>query len=213
MLLALALSLTVPLTSDPPIRIKLSDDAFIRGEQARVRVKTAEDGYLLVLRADGQGHIRVLFPLEPTENGTIRGRKEFEVRGRGDRAAFVVDEGEGSGKVLAARSREPFRFDQFSHNSHWDYAALVTQDSTVDAEAALLDLVEKMAAGPYDYDVVTYTVSAHPAYRRLAGWGWGGWGWNDPWFGCWRCRGFYGPYFGPRIGFGTTIFIGGRRHW
>jgi hypothetical protein len=194
--------------------MKLSDDVFARGEQARVRVKTSEDGYLLVLRADGQGRIRVLYPLDPTENGAVRGRKEVEVRGRGDRAAFIVDEGEGSGKVLAARSSQPFHFDQFARNGHWDYGALASQDSSSDSEAALLALVEKMADGPYDYDLATYTVAPHQAYRRYGAWGgWGGWGWNDPWFGCLRCRRFYGPFFGTGIGFGTTIFIGGRRRW
>src|SRR6266511_5093936 len=84
MLLALALAVLAP-TGDPPIRVKISDDVFIRGERARVRVKTTESGYLLVLRADAQGRIRVLFPLEPGDDQAIRGGKEVEIRGRGGR--------------------------------------------------------------------------------------------------------------------------------
>src|SRR5438093_1043789 len=58
MLLALAplvfLLLAPPARRDPPIKIKLSDDVYIRGERARVKVKTTDNGYLLVLRADAQ---------------------------------------------------------------------------------------------------------------------------------------------------------------
>jgi hypothetical protein len=192
MVLALALALLVP-TRDPPIRVKISDDVFVRGERARVRVKATQDGYLLVLRADAQGRIRVLFPLEPTDNAAVRGGKDIEIRGRGDRDAFTVDDAEGSGKILAAISPQPYRFDAFASGGHWDYRALAEPDSADDAEATLVALVNQMAGGPYDYDLVTYTVTDHPSFRRRPMWGWGGWGWGGRWGGwygprCWRCR-------------------------
>lgn len=196
MLLALALSLLMP-SDDPPIRLKISDDVFVRGERARVRVKAAHDGYLLVLRADAQGRVRVLFPLEPSNDAAIRGGKEVEIRGRGDRDAFTVDDAEGSGKILAALSTQPFQLDAFALGGHWDYRALAAQDSAADAEAALLALVNRMSQGSYDYDLVTYTVTDHPPLRRArmwGGWGWGGWGWSGwgwgGWYGprCFRCR-------------------------
>lgn len=230
MLVALTLSLLLPATSpaalasaarsdDPPIRIKLSDDAFARGDRARVRVKTAQDGYLVVLRADAEGRVRVLFPLDPGDNSAVRGGREIQVRGRGDREAFTVDEREGSGMVLAARSVVPFRFDEFVRGGHWDYRALSAlragDDSTQvvggDAEAALLDIVERMAGdNRYDYDVVTYTVSARAPVRRHAGW-------YGPWYGPWYDP-FYYPFYGPGFGFRTTIAFGrsrfgGHRHW
>ena len=193
MLLAIALSLPLFLPSgDPPIRVKLSDDVFARGERARVRVKATQNGYLLVLRADAQGRIRVLFPLEPTDAAAIRAGKELEVRGRGDRDAFTVDDGEGSGKILAAIFAEPFRTDAFARGGHWDYRALALADSggAADTEATLLALVQQMAGGAYDYDIATYTVTNQPRYRRAPMWGWGGWGgrWGG-WYGprCYRC--------------------------
>jgi hypothetical protein len=85
-----------------PIQLRLSDDEYMIGERAKVRVKTDRDGYLVVLRMDGQGRVRVLFPVDPDDSMTIRGGKEYEVRGRGDREAFVVDEPRGTGAVLAA---------------------------------------------------------------------------------------------------------------
>ena len=190
MVLALALAALLP-AADPPIRVKVSDDVFVRGERARVRVKTTQPGYLLVLRADAQGRIRVLFPLEPGDNAAIRGGKEMEIRGRGDRVAFTVDDAEGSGKILAAFSAQPFQFDSFSLGGHWDYRALAA-DSGDDVEAALLGLVHQMSGGAYDYDLVTYTVTDHPSFRRRPMWGWGGWGWGGRWGGwygrrCLRC--------------------------
>jgi len=202
MLLALAplvfLVLAPPALRDPPIKIKLSDDVYLRGERARVKVKTIENGYLLVVRADAQGRIRVLFPQEPGDAAAIRGGREVEIRGRGNREAFTVDDADGSGKILAAVSSRPFRTDSFARAGHWDYRALAGDDSAADPEATLLAVVDRMAAGHFDYDVVTYTVTTHPALRRSP-WGrgapsWGrgwGWGWGDPWFGCLRCRGVW----------------------
>src|SRR5581483_8843812 len=90
-------------SDDPPVKVWLSQDSYFRrGDRARVKVRLAEDGYLVVLRADA------------------RGGETIEVRGRGDREAFYVDEREGSGVVLAARSVAPFRFDEFVRGDHWD---------------------------------------------------------------------------------------------
>jgi hypothetical protein len=189
MVLALALAVLLP-SRDPPIKVKISDDVFVRGERARVRVKTAQSGYLLVLRADAQGRIRVLFPLEPADDARVRAGKEIEIRGRGDRDAFTVDDSEGSGKILAAVSPQPFRVDSFALGGHWDYRALAARDSGDDPEAGLLSLVNQMSGGAYDYDLVTYTVTNHPSFRRSPMWGWGGrgWGWGG-WYGprCLRC--------------------------
>jgi len=194
MLLALAVSLLLP-AGDPPVRLKISDDVFVRGERVRVKVKTTQNGYLLVLRANAQGRVRVLFPVEPGDDGAIRGGKETEVRGRGGREAFTVDDAEGSGKIIAAFSAQPFQFDGFTRAGHWDYAALAATDSVAgDAEASLLALVDRMSSGAYDYDLVTYTVTAHPRFRQSP-WAWGdpgrwGGGWDgwSPRFGCLRCR-------------------------
>jgi hypothetical protein len=211
MISALALSLLLPAATptippahgdDPPIHLKLSHDVYTRGEHARVRVKTAQNGFLVVLRTDPDGHVRVLYPLNPEDSGAVRGGREFEIRGRGDREAFTVEAREGSGTVLAALSGQPFHFDDFMRGGHWDYRALAGGGSPEDAEATLLDLVERMTDGEYDYDVVSYTVTAQAPNRYYAGW-------YDPWwFGayypCYGC----GPFYGPRFGFGATIIFG-----
>src|SRR5207244_1841710 len=120
MMLPLLLSLVVSATDDPPVKVWLNhDNYFQRGDKARVNVKLADDGYLLVLRADAEGRVRVLFPLDPSNDNFVRGHETIEVRGRGDREAFFVDDREGSGLVLAARSTAPFKLDEFVLGYGW----------------------------------------------------------------------------------------------
>src|SRR3989442_3330382 len=68
-------------SDDPPVKGWLNqDNYFVQGDRARVNVKVAEDGYLVVLRADADGRIRVLFPLDPSDDPFVRGGSKIEVR-------------------------------------------------------------------------------------------------------------------------------------
>src|SRR5256885_6891278 len=183
MMLPLLLSLVVSVTDDPPVKVWLNhDNYFQRGDKARVNVRLADDGYLLVLRADAEGRVRVLFPLDPSNDDFTRGHETIEVRGRGDREAFFVDDREGSGLVLAARSSTPFKFDEFVRGDHWDYRVLDARQAGDDKEAALVDMVQRMTPdGHFDYDAVTYVVASarayydsyYPQYAVNFGYGWG----------------------------------------
>lgn len=215
MLLPLLLSLALAGGDDPPIKVSLDNDGYFQpGDKARVEVKLAEDGYLLVLRADAAGRVRVLYPLDPSDDNFVRGRKTIEVRGRGDREAFFIDDKDGSGVVLAARSVAPFQFDEFVRGDHWDYRVLDTRGSGDDKETALLDMVQRMSPDAhFDYDVVTYVVSSnasdghgyHAGWHVAVGFGWGypypvgiGFGWGYPYYYS-ACDPFfyscYSPYF------------------
>src|SRR5258705_13581314 len=104
MMLPLLLSLVVSATDDPPVKVWLNhDNYFERGDKARVNVRLGDDGYVLVLRADADRRVRVLFPLDPSDDNFVRGRETIDVRGRAAREAFYVDDPEGSGLVLVAR--------------------------------------------------------------------------------------------------------------
>src|SRR6266581_5627560 len=48
-------------SDDPPVKVWLNQDNFRRGDRARVNAALAEDGYLVVLRSDADGLVRVLF--------------------------------------------------------------------------------------------------------------------------------------------------------
>jgi hypothetical protein len=217
-------------SDDPPIQVWLSsDNSFVRGERARVYIRAAQDGYVVVLRADAEGRVRVLFPLDPSADAFARGDGKFEVRGRGDRQAFTADDGDGTGVVLAAWSATPFTFDGLVRGDHWDYSALGAQQSGADKEAALVAVVQGMAGeNHFDYDVATYTVNSVSAYnngyyygpydRPWFGPGYGGWGltlgfghrWRYGYAGfgpfcdgfywsTWGCGPFYDPFFPPLV--------------
>lgn len=178
---------------EAPVRISLSSDGYYdQGDRAKVRVRLADDGYLLVLRADVDGRVRVLFPLDPGDDDFVRGGKDYELRGRGDRETFYVDDRDGTGTVLAARSASPFRYDRFVRGDHWDYRVLDDEQIRDDPEAGLLDLVTAMSDSThFDYDVVSYTVG-DGGRRPYAGY------YGAPCYGCWG----YGSGFRLGLAFG-----------
>src|SRR5207302_9359800 len=94
-------------SDDPPIKVWLNHDNYYRGDKARVNVRLDDDGYVVVLRADPDGRLRVLFPLDPGDDASVRGGETIEVRGRGGHEAFSIDERGRSSRVPAARSATP----------------------------------------------------------------------------------------------------------
>jgi hypothetical protein len=202
---------TMPVASkDPPVHVWFNYDGhYAYGDRAKVYAKSAHEANLIVLRSDGAGHVRVLFPLDPQGEQRITGGKKYELKGRGGREAFVADDRGERGTVLAAISESPFQVEQLTKNGHWDIQALSIPQVRDDPESGLLELVDQMkAAGQhFDYDVATYAVSEHYArdgypypYGGLGGWGY------DPWWG-------YGRGFGLGFGLRSPGFFGFRRGW
>ena len=199
--------------AEPAIRVTLNHQTYTRGDRARVTVRVRDDGYVVVLQEDANGHVRVLFPVDPGDDNFMKSGQEYEIRGRGDRDAFQVT-ASGTGTVYAAVAMDPYHFDDFIRNDHWDYGRL-DDDSTASnsGEETLTNVVEQMANGMhFDYDVTTYVgessyASAGQAYIYPAatyGCFYGSW---DPW-----CQGYYPSpsYFGLDIGFGFGGFWGYR---
>jgi hypothetical protein len=148
-----------PATDDPPIQIWINNDRrFFPGDRGKVQVRTEDDGYLIVLHADPDGNLRVLFPLDPNDDNFVRGGKKYEIRGRGDRESFDVDTRTGHGTIYAAVSKSAYRFDDFVLGDHWDYRNLAPNRLPRDPEAELNDLVRRMAQGSFDYDILGYDV-------------------------------------------------------
>jgi len=195
---------------DPPVRVWFNSDGnYAAGDRAKVYAKSADEGYLLVLRSDGAGQVRVLFPLDPQGEQRIVGGKKYELKSRGGREAFIADDTSGHGTVLAAISKSPFRVDEFVQNGRWDFQALSDQRVRDDPESGLLNLVQRMRASGehFDFDVATYVVSeqySRGPYPYLDA-GPGGWGY-DPWWG-------YRPRIGLGLWYGPRYYHGYRRGW
>ncbi|HTC24750.1 MAG TPA: DUF4384 domain-containing protein, partial [Gemmatimonadales bacterium] len=194
---------------DPAIRIWLSDDGrYQRGDQAKVQVKTREDGYLLVLNVDPDGRLRVLFPLDPTDDSQVRGGKTYQIVGRGGREGFTVTNRTGQGTVYATVSRSPYRFDGYIAGDHWDFAALDDVRLSDKPENDLNDFVRSIAGGDFDYDVLGYGVFEQVVYAEPNSALYDD-GYDYAFDGGYGYGGGYG-YYG-----GTSLFIGlsfGHRH-
>jgi hypothetical protein len=197
-------------SKDPPVRVWFNSDGnYAYGDRAKVYARSAQDAYLIVLRSDGVGHVRVLFPIDPPGDQRITGGRKHELKSRGGREAFVADDTSGHGTVLAAISESPFRVDHFAQGGHWDTRALSSPRVRDDAESGLLELVQRMKTPDerFVYDVAAYVVSERYA-RGLypdpyAGFGWSGY---DPWWG-------YGRGLGAGLWVRSWDFYGYPRGW
>jgi hypothetical protein len=169
MLLPLAFLLTAASFSpaspaqDPVIGIDLnSDGRYVTGDRARVKVRTAADGYLVVLRTDVNGWVRVMFPVDPGDDDFVHGGRDVEIRGRAGQESFQTGLTEGSGTILAARSAESFHFDRYIRDGHWNYRALdsLRAGANSDPQTVLLAVVQQMAGDShFDYDASAYSVA------------------------------------------------------
>lgn len=187
-------------SDDPAVQLWINNDRrFLPGDDAKVQVRTREDGYLLVLHVDTEGHLRVLFPLDPKDDDFVRGGRKYEVRGRGGRESFTADSHSGRGTLYAAVSSDPYKFDGYVVGDHWDYRALAPNRLASDPEAELNDLVRRMSQDDFDYDLLTYDVADRVAYSDY----------STPYYSsgyldsCFSCG--YRPY---RSGISIGLFFG-----
>jgi hypothetical protein len=186
--------LALLLLTQNPVTVRLNHDQFDPGDRARVYVQTAQDGYLVVLHADPEGRIRVLFPLDPTDDAFVRGGKKFEIRDRSDRDAFQIESSDGSGTVLAAVSPDAFNFGDFVRNDHWDFRALGAPSGEVrnDPLARLTEIAQKISgdsAGRFDYDYATYVVNSREIAARY--------GYGRGYYPHYGFGYYYNPFFDP----------------
>lgn len=149
-----------------PVRVWLGTTGpLVRGQSVPIFVQAAQDGDLIVLHRRTDGRIEVLFPSNPASDPFVRSGT-YEIRGSGNRAAWVVSEPNGSGMVLAALSVDRLRFDEFVRQASWNSTALVPSWNDPSAEGALSDIVQRMLGdGSFNYDLITYTV-APPIYAQ-----------------------------------------------
>ena len=165
-----AFLLPLMLSSDPAIRVWINQDGrFVTGDYARVQVWTKDPGYLLILHADPDGQLRVVFPLNPGDNNYLRGGERYELKDRNGREGFAIQGASGHGMIYAAVSPSPFHFSDYRQIDSWDYQALAPATLPPEPESELTDLVARMAPGEFDHDVVTYEVIERVVYASDTG--------------------------------------------
>ncbi|HET7025394.1 MAG TPA: DUF4384 domain-containing protein [Gemmatimonadales bacterium] len=143
-------------------------DPYQRGDRARVYVSAGTDAYVMVLRIDTDGRVRVLYPVEPWQDDFVRGGRTFEVLGRDEDNAFDVDDNPGVGYVFAIASADPIKFDQFVRGDHWDYRTIANGRVVGDPYVALTDFANQLEGeSDWDYDITSYDVEQHYDYPRF----------------------------------------------
>ncbi len=145
------------------------DDPYHTGQGARVFLRADRDAYVTVFRVDTDGRVRVLFPLEPWEDGFVRGGHQFEVQGRNE-DAFNIDDYPGVGYVFAVAATDPFDYDPIAIGDHWDYRAIADGRVRGDPYVALTDLAQRIVANQdsdWDYDIIPYYVDQRYDYPRF----------------------------------------------
>lgn len=124
LLAVLAPSPSSAVQDDPAVRITLNEAGrYERGDYARVKVRVEDDGYLVVLHADPDGRVRVLYPIDPDDDTWVRGRRSYELRDRGgDDRLFMVE-----GRAAAAWC---WRLSPVTHSGLGSTASIVTGTTT-----------------------------------------------------------------------------------
>jgi len=156
--------------ADPsiPVRLVLSQVRYAPGAHGRVYVRVGTGGYLMVLHAQPDGHVQIVFPLDPGDNPYVYPDSEIEIRARGNRDAFTVDDSSGTGTWYAAISRKPFHFDPISVSTHWDYRDIPHVLAVRDAEDDLTALIQRVATAPFEYDIVQYRITTPGSLTTVA---------------------------------------------
>ncbi len=164
-----AAKLTVAADSPVSVRLLLDHERYAPGSTGQVRVTIGRNGYLLVLYSDPTGHVRVAFPLDPSNPSSVTKDTTIEIRARGDRDAFIVDDSSGVGTWYAAISSEPFQFDSIQVSHHWDYRAIPRVRDPASAERELTEFVERIQSSRFEYDIVSYSIGTDSIASSSAG--------------------------------------------
>lgn len=154
----------------PPVRVWLPDTLPHVGDRARVFVRLATTGHLMVLHVDVGGRIRVLFPSTPMSEDFVPGGETFEVAATTGGGTFPILNA-GAGLVLAVYSARPFDVDGLVRSGAWDYGhALLFQPTAGNLFAALLDIADRVSGGgPYRYDQAAYRTPGASSARLASG--------------------------------------------
>ena len=193
-----------------PVRLFLDQARYTPGSDGQVRVDIGQDGYLVVLYANPDGHVSIAWPVDPGLSDRVSADTEIQVLSRDGRPAFTVEDSSGSGTWYAAISELPFRLDEVATNGHWDYRAIPRVANPNAAESELTAFVKGVARGRFDYDIVTFAIDTAAVRTSSASPSSGGsapppraaappisvpWIWRPgPWSGGWMPP-WAGPYY------------------
>jgi hypothetical protein len=147
------------------------DDVFRRGDKVKLYFRTDMDAYVTVFRVDTDGRVRVLFPSDPWDDNYAVGGEQYRVDPRDDGYTFRVDDYPGQGYLFAIATLDPFVYEAFVRNEHWDYRLIGANGRIAgDPYVAIGDLIADVVPpdyADYSYDIVPYYVEQRYEYPRF----------------------------------------------
>jgi hypothetical protein len=153
----------------PNVQLWVSGANFYhRGERARVYFRTDDDAFVVVVRIDTDGRMRMLYPESPSDDNFARGGVTYRVSGYG-RESFYVDDHPGMGYIFAIASWRKLDLDQISLSRRWDYQQIGDR-ITGDPFAIVHDLAARLTGNredDYALDVAEYHVDRRTDYPRF----------------------------------------------
>jgi hypothetical protein len=146
------------------------------------------DAYVLVGHIDADGILRVAFPLDPRDDGFVRGNRDystpeffagfadeyhFRAQQYGFRsAARPIDSYDGGlGYAFIVASWRPLRFDQFQTDGRWDSFELADDKYMNDPRPAIYELASLLAG--QNREAYTVAFAKYTTTMALAGYGGG----------------------------------------
>ncbi|MEE8573343.1 MAG: DUF4384 domain-containing protein, partial [Gemmatimonadota bacterium] len=159
----------------PQIAVRITErDYFQRYERVSVTVESSTDAYLTVFRVDTDGRIRVIYPRDPRDNNFVAAGHSYRIPnpyGQRGEHAFVVDDYPGVGYVFVVASHDPFNYQPYVRNDHWEWRN-VAHDGRItgDPYVGFVEVVEPMLPledAVWSFDVVPYFVEKQHPYPRF----------------------------------------------
>jgi len=144
------------------------------------------DAYVLVGHIDADGVLRIVFPLEPGDDGFVRGNRDYrtpeffagftdQYNARGRQmfryTSHPIDAYDGAdGYAFIIASWRPMRLDQISTSGNWDTFELADAKYLTDPRPAIYELAAQLAGQnreAYTVEFAKYTTSL-PLYGSYA---------------------------------------------
>lgn len=175
------------------VRISFNRDGrFAPGDDAEIDVRSRVDGFLLVMKSDPSGVVRVLYPHRPDDQRTVRADRRYEVWDRTGREELFRANARGAGRVVAMVSSEPWQLEMLSTDGRFDRRRITEVFAGRELEDRLLELAPAWTTGAVQWASRDYVVddqfrpptrvvhdvpgSGFGWGRGWASWGLGGWG-------------------------------------
>jgi hypothetical protein len=159
----------------PRVSISATVASYAASRRVHASLRVDDDAYVLVGHLGADGVVRIVFPLEPTDNGFVRGghnydvpeffagfedafnyRAAYDLSLRGFTPARYDSYDGGTGYVFVIASWQPMRFEQFMENDRWQSFEVADDQYLRDPRPAIEEFAAFLTGESRDAYTVRY---------------------------------------------------------